>query len=343
MIDRPKPKENIPAKKVSNGGGLYFAEPNNNVPKFPSGSKLLDLALGGGWAENRICNVIGDSAAGKTLIAIEACANFARKYPNGIIKYRESEAAFDTGYAGALGMPIDRVDFGENIPFFTVEDMSRDIEETVKTVKTPTLYVVDSLDALSDVAEMERDIGDNSYGAAKAKKLSELFRKLTQPLQDKNITLMIISQIRDKINALPFQQKWTRAGGKALQFYCSQVIFLTQTGTIKVERSGIKRVIGTDVTARVTKNKVGLSFREAEFSIVFGYGIDDTNACLDWLKTTKSLSLIDLKDTDIKHYVARLEKMDDKEYWAEIDRIHVATTQKWFDIEKSLLTERRKY
>ena len=112
-------------KKVKEEGGLYFASPKTDIQFIHSGSKLLDLALGGGWAENRIANIVGDAASGKTLLAIEACTNFANKYSDGAIRYCETEAAFSEEYAAALGMPIERVDFGE--PIVTVEELFEDI------------------------------------------------------------------------------------------------------------------------------------------------------------------------------------------------------------------------
>lgn len=43
----------------------------------------------------------------------EASANFAMTYPKAKIRYRESEAAFDQASAAALGIPVDRIDFGD--------------------------------------------------------------------------------------------------------------------------------------------------------------------------------------------------------------------------------------
>jgi RecA/RadA recombinase len=61
----------------------YFARPKTDMDFIASGCKVFDLALGGGWAERRIANVVGDKSTGKTLLAIEASANFASKYPKG--------------------------------------------------------------------------------------------------------------------------------------------------------------------------------------------------------------------------------------------------------------------
>src|SRR5271166_4934530 len=108
--------------------GNYFTAPKTNLEFIASGCKVFDCALGGGWPLGRISNIVGDKSSGKTLIAIEACANFSRQFPNGQIYYRESEAAFDTGYAQALGMPEEKVDFGDD-EFITVEDLFEDMEK----------------------------------------------------------------------------------------------------------------------------------------------------------------------------------------------------------------------
>ena len=42
-------------------------------------------------------------------------------------------------------------------------------------------------------------------------------------------------------------------------------------------------MVGVNVRARVKKNKVGLPFRECDYPILFGYGIDDMTASAEWL------------------------------------------------------------
>jgi hypothetical protein len=83
----------IERRRLNNGnsGGNYFTEPKEHLDFIPTGSKLLDLSYGGGWAEHRLANVIGDKSTGKTLLMIEAAANFIIKYPrDGIDSYREA-------------------------------------------------------------------------------------------------------------------------------------------------------------------------------------------------------------------------------------------------------------
>lgn len=317
---RVKPEESESPPPVK-GGGLYFGKPNTSIQFIPSGCKNLDLALGGGWARRRIANLVGNRSSGKTLLAIEAVANFNIVEPKGKIRYRESESAFDNSYAEALGFPVDKVDFGD--PMETVEDLYEDLNKVIEGARGAELYIVDSLDALSDRGEMERDIDQGSYGAEKAKKMSQLFRRLTSQLANKDVTLMIVSQVRDNVGGAMFAKKHVRSGGRALDFYASQILFLTEIGKITKTISGVKRPVGIDVLAKMEKNKVALPYREAEFPIMFGYGIDDRAACLTWLK-----SITGIKQPPDTIELVDLRRMVEDQWWA-IEQKFLPTTTKY--------------
>ena len=142
-----KKKKNLNGDS-SDGRGLYY-QPSASPVFFSSGCTLLDCVLGGGWATDRIINVVGDKSTGKTLIAIEACANFFNKYQdNCTIYYNEAEAAFDTDYARNLGLPVEDIDFVE--PCFTVENLFTDLHTKIEKAEKDKqyLYILDSLDAL---------------------------------------------------------------------------------------------------------------------------------------------------------------------------------------------------
>lgn len=324
-------------------GGDYFTNPKTDLNFIPSGSKLLDLALGGGWVEGRIINVVGDKSSGKTLLCIEASANFAIKYPNkhSKIYYRETEAAFDKNYAKALGMPTDRVDFGN--PFESVEDLFEDLELVIKkSGEHPSLYIVDSLDALSDRDELGRDLDAGSYGVEKAKKMSRLFRQLTQKMSTNNLTMFVVSQVRSKIG-VSFGRTTTRSGGRALDFYSSQTVFLAHTGTETRTKSNVKRAVGISVKAKVDKNKVSTPFREAEFNILFGYGIDDVLSCLNWLDTVGKLSELGVASKAKKTHAKNLLKLPPDEWALEVQRVYDLVEKTWYNIERQFAPPRSKY
>lgn len=329
-----------PKPKVSKGGA-YFSAPSTSLKFISSGCKLLDCVLGGGWVLGRIGNIVGDKSTGKTLLMIEACANFAIQYPKGDIYYREAEAAFDQRYAESLGLPKGRVDFGNS--FHTVEDMFEDLDKITSAHKgKPGLYIVDSLDALSDRTELKRKIDEASYGGDKAKQMSELFRRLTKKVEDSNLCVLIVSQVRDKIGAT-FGRKTTRSGGKALDFYASQVLYLAHTGRLKRTVEKIERVYGVTIKAHCDKNKVGLPFRECEFDIRFAFGIDDIKANLDWLSDANKLSLLDMTKVEVPKLIDSLEESSPEEIAEIRSSIDEAVQTGWYEVEQKFLPTRSKY
>lgn len=309
---------------------------------FSSGCALLDSCLGGGWAYGRVINVVGDKSTGKTLLAIEACANFVREAVGGRVTYIEAESAFDPSYASTLGFPQHSLDLVGDIR--TVEAFWSKIEEIIednKETRKPRFVIVDSLDALSDQAEMERSIGDATYGAAKGKLLSEGFRKLIGGMSASNITLFVISQIRDKIGFTGHGKKVQRSGGHALDFYASQVLWLYEIGKIKKTVSGIERPIGMDVKCRLEKSKVGWPWRECNVPIIYGYGMDDRLAALEFLAIAYPEALAELG----KSIDQDLNKGNFKRHITKLDRKVVAevVTRVWEEVDKEFRPAENKY
>lgn len=335
-----KPLNTVDAKDQSS---FYFAAENSDIDFITTGCSLLDCVLGGGYAVGRIVNIVGDKSSGKTLLAIEACANFHIKYPESAIHYLEIESAFDKRYASSLGMPVKAVTFDEGME--TVEDLFHYLMKIIadkKDTKTiePTMVILDSLDALSDAAEMDREIDKGTFGATKAKQLSEMFRRLNKQLSSSNILFIVISQIRDKMNVM-FGKKTQRTGGRALDFYASQVLWLAEIGKIQKVIRKVKRPIGVNVRAKCEKNKVGLPFRECEFPIIFGYGVDDLDASANWLKSIGRLGLIDFTEKDFKKQLLDAQGSSDVEYFR--DKFKDAINESWKDIEIGFSPGRSKY
>lgn len=340
-----RPKLKTAAKAV----GAYFAAPAQSIDFVSTGCKGLDCVLGGGWAIGRVGNIVGDKSTGKTLLAIEACANFKFRFPKGDILYREREFAFDLDYAQAVGLPVKDVQFDDTVA--TVEDFFRDVQSVCKAQKDilkergkiePVLYVLDSLDSLSDDAEMERDIDEGTFGAAKAKKLSEFFRKLIGDLSHARVMLLVISQVRDNIGAT-MGEKHSRSGGKALDFYASQVLWLAHMQTMKAQRKGVERPTGARIRAKCKKNKVGLPQRSFDFYIRYGFGLDDIKSHVEWLDDVKRLEDVGLTKGGMAKFFTSLDSMPDEEYRGWRARLSETVQEVWYDIEKDFMPSRRKY
>lgn len=256
-----------------------------------SGSTMLNLALTGnvheGWPLGRMSNIIGDKSTGKTLLAIEAATLFLKHPPKGIkpkVTYAEAESAFDKAYAESLGMPTDLVSFPEGDERIdTVEKLYFLLEKLCKEAKPGEghLVIMDSMDSLSSDAEMDREIDKANYGDGKAKKMGELFRRLVRPMEEANVHLMCISQIRENIGAGPFAPKFKRSGGKSLDFYATHILWLAEVGKLKNKKT--ETVYGIDCQVKVTKNKVSKPFRNVEFPILFAYGTDNISSMVEFL------------------------------------------------------------
>lgn len=327
----------------------YFTSGSDktNLSWTSSGCTIFDEALGGGYALGRVVNIVGDKSTGKTLLAMEACANFARDYPNGFIRYAETEAAFDPEYADALGIPIDRIQLNKNGEIIgTVERLYEDMKATLDENKDrPGIYIVDSLDAISDEAEQERKFEEGSYGGTKPKQIGKMFRMLVERLNQQRVLLIIISQLRDKIG-VTFGETKTRSGGKALDFYATHIVWLADLGKEKRTVKGIERVVGVNVRARVKKNKVGLAHREVDYPILFGYGIDDLTAGCDWLVENKRGDRLEDLDLSVKGYKVAIRSIVNKGGEAAKDlrdKMRAVIREEWRNIESEFIPKARKY
>jgi hypothetical protein len=98
------------------------------------------------------------------------------------------------------------------------------------------------------------------------------------------------------------------------------------------------------VRARVKKNKVALPYREAEFPIMFDYGVDDEMAMLDWLHKNDAMKLLTYPHGDpVKGLIAMRKEHNREGLYALNGMLRVATDQQWQKIESALRPPMRKY
>ena len=73
----------------------------------------------------------------------------------------------------------------------------------------------------------------------------------------------------------------TTTGGNALKFYASVRMDVRRIGSIKDQTNEDADVTGNRVRVKVVKNKVSPPYRECEFNILWGKGIDRFSEVID--------------------------------------------------------------
>ena len=97
----------------------------------------------------------------------------------------------------------------------------------------------------------------------------------------------------------------TTTGGNALKFYCSVRLDIRRKKVIKRGEESI----GSEVKVKVVKNKLAPPFREAEFEILYGSGINKQGELID---TAEKLGLVEKSGTWYSYEGVKLGQGRDK-------------------------------
>lgn len=325
-------------------------------PYFKTGVKLIDMVLGGekgvyGDPAGKIIRVCGDKSTGKTFICNEFIANAYWTYGDKFKwMYADCERgySFDTQPLYGFDVWTPESDAPEN-----VEEAFYYINKFANSLKKDEfgIYVLDSLDALTSDEQDKRaeeriktiEAGKEmkgTYGMGKAKYLSqEFFPQLCKVIEDKNILLIIVSQIRENTDMFSFE-KFSVSGGKAFDFYCYMTFWLATAKKYTYNEGDNEVILGGTNVLKVTKGKVPRPYRRCFYTYYFARGIDNVETGVDYLFDIRT------KSGDISAPAAKScawENDPDKRPMTGPDVRQWLIDSKWYDEYRATLNEGERY
>ena len=237
-----------------------------------TGSVNLDAALGiGGLPFGRIVEIYGQEAGGKSTLCLSICIQ-AQKLGYGCL-YLDYEHALDLRYAVQLG-----VDVSPNMFIFVQPNTHEEGADIIRdALESGAVRVValDSIAAAVPKAELEGDAGEHHVGL-QARLNGQMFRKLTGLVSKHDCLMLAVNQLRMKVGVI-YGSPMVTPGGNALKFYSSIRLDVAKKEVLKEGETPV----GIRTRVKVVKNKLAAPFKEAEFTILFGHGIDQASDVLD--------------------------------------------------------------
>jgi len=241
------------------------------IPAISTGSLGLDVALGiGGLPKGRIVEIYGPESSGKTTLTLQVIAEAQKA--GGTCAFIDAEHALDPIYADKLGVDVDDLIVSQP----DTGEQALEVTDMLVRSGAVDVLVIDSVAALTPKAEIEGDMGDHHVGL-QARLMSQALRKITGNIKNANCLVIFINQIRMKIGVM-FGNPETTTGGNALKFYSSVRLDIRRIGAVK---DG-DEVVGNETRVKVVKNKVSPPFKQTEFQILYGQGINRMGEVIDF-------------------------------------------------------------
>ncbi len=242
-----------------------------DIPAISTGSLGLDAALGiGGLPKGRIVEIYGPESSGKTTLTLQVIAEAQKK--GGTCAFIDAEHALDPIYAEKLGVNVDDLIVSQP----DTGEQALEVADMLVRSGAIDVLVVDSVAALTPKAEIEGEMGDHHVGL-QARLMSQALRKITGNIKNANCLAIFINQIRMKIGVM-FGNPETTTGGNALKFYSSVRLDIRRIGSVKEG----DEVVGSETRVKVVKNKVAPPFKQTEFQILYGEGINLLGEVIDY-------------------------------------------------------------
>lgn len=258
-------------EKKSGKGSIFLTGKNVglSIPRWSTAIEDLDSLVGGGFPKGRIVEIYGAESSGKTSLIYWLMS----LHKLGV--YIPIEGTYDEERAISLGvkpkqMIVYRAEYGEEA-----------LNAVVRFAKAGVpIIAIDSVPACQpkeDADKFEKGAENEARIGGVARLFSKMLPIIQRICEQSGTTLILVNQVRDKMNAMLFGEKEDTPGGRAIKFYSSIRIKVARRAWIEIPNknpavSSNNEKVGLIMKAKVTKSKVSNPFGEAELPFFFDRG-----------------------------------------------------------------------
>lgn len=258
-------------ERKSGKGSIFLTgkETRLEIPRWSTEIEALDNIIGGGMPKGRIIEIFGPESSGKTSLIYWLMS----LHKIGV--YIPIEGTYDEDRAVSLGvkpkqMIVYRAQYGEEA-----------LNATMKFAKAGVpIIAIDSVPACQpkeDIDKIEKDAGNEARIGGVARLFSKTLPTIVHICEETGTTLILVNQVRDKMNATLFGEKEDTPGGRAIKFYSSVRIKVARRAWIEIPNknpavSSDSEKVGIIMKAKISKSKVSNPFGEAELPFFFDRG-----------------------------------------------------------------------
>ena len=262
--------------KKEGQGSLYTIdskEANLKIKRWSTGIEDLDAIIGGGMPEGRVVEIFGAESSGKTTLLYHLCGL------QPICLDIPIEGTFDAQRAKVFGnrkkqMLIYRAKYGENA-FNKVIKFAKAGIPLIGIDSVPSL--VPKEDAEKVLKSADRDSIEEQRIGGTARLINKYLPTIEEIIEVTGTTLIMVNQVRDKMNAMMFGEKTDTPGGRKLKHAASLRIQVARKGWIEIpnkdpHNSAANEKIGLIMKCKVVKSKVCNPMGECEIPLIFDRG-----------------------------------------------------------------------
>lgn len=261
--------------------------------------------IGGGIPRGRITELYGPSSSGKSLFASHIMHGCQALGGWAVLLDVENAANLefmrDTCHINSkqlLRYGPEKVETLEKcfLMMHNITKQIRELEIKKGMDKRPIVIIYDSIAGSpcqrelseSDLpfeytpGDWKKIVGRNQQPGERAKICSQEFRKLTPMTADRDATIVVLNQVREKIGVMYGSPETTGGGGRALEFYASLRVRLQAKK--KIENKRLETFDGVNLSVKNMKNRTCAPFIAADdIKLYFNNGVDPLSGLLKCL------------------------------------------------------------